>query len=53
MAETQEIKQLRAALGRDLGTRLEVEREIPERLAELLRKLRHCETVGSTAHVER
>jgi len=53
MTETQEVKQLRAALGRDLSTRLAVEREIPERLAELLRKLRHIETIESTARVDR
>lgn len=53
MAETLEVKQLRAALGRDLSTRIEVERDIPDRLAELLRKLRHVERMGSTARVER
>jgi hypothetical protein len=53
MAETQEIKQLRAALGRHLSTRLEVERDMPERLAELLRKLKHVETTGGTASVDR
>ena len=53
MAETLEIKQLRAALGRDLSTRIEVERELPERLVELLRKLKHIETAGGTARVDR
>jgi hypothetical protein len=53
MAETEEVKQLRAALARNLSTRLEVEREMPERLADLLRKLRHREMSGSAAHAER
>jgi hypothetical protein len=53
MAETPEMRQLRAALGRDLSTRLEVERDMPERLAKLLRKLKHVETIGSAARVER
>ena len=53
MAETQEIKELRAALGRDLSTRIEVERQLPEHLAELLRKLRHVETIGRGQHAER
>lgn len=47
MAEIQDIRQLQAALGRDLSARLAVERELPEHLAELLRKLRHIETIGN------
>jgi hypothetical protein len=43
MAEDQDIKVLRYAIGRGLPSRLSVEREMPERLAELLRQLKLAE----------
>jgi hypothetical protein len=43
MAEDQDIKDLRNAIGRGLPSWLAVEREMPERLAELLRQLRFAE----------
>ena len=43
MAEDQDIKNLRNAIGRGLPPWLGVEREMPERLAELLRQLKLAE----------
>ena len=43
MAEDRDVKDLRVALGRSLSARLEVEREIPEPLLELLRRLERRE----------
>jgi hypothetical protein len=53
MAEPEEIKHMRAALGRDLSTRIEVERAMPERLVALLRQLRRTETSEGAARVDR
>jgi hypothetical protein len=39
MAQDRDVKDLRVALGRSLSARLQVEREIPQQLLELLRQL--------------
>jgi hypothetical protein len=43
MAEDQDIKDLRRAIGRRLPSWLGAEREMPEQLAELLRQLKLAE----------
>ena len=51
MTEDQDINNLRVALGRSLPARLEVDREIPERLLALLRQLEQREqAIVSDAH---
>lgn len=51
MAEDQNVKDLRNALGRSLSARLEVEREIPQQLLELLRQLQQREqALGNGSH---
>jgi hypothetical protein len=43
MAEDQDIKDMRNAIGRGLPSWLGMERDMPERLAELLRQLKLAE----------
>lgn len=43
MADAKDIKDLREAIGRGLSARLVVEREPPEQLVDLLRRLKRSE----------